>query len=335
MVQFTRTVPQRPVGSVLLALILLVAGLSIATTNKAAAATCAPPIMCNATGVSFGSHGQKLDWYYNVNMVPPARPGPVPAVLLIHGGCWIGGSKSESVMISVATDLANAGYFVVVPNYRLASRTDPSQNPYPAQYVDVSQALDWLLPQPNVDTSRVGVVGESAGGHLASLLGEVRPGAWEGVNGEKGVKAWYGASGAYDFVDVPTGGILDNCIGYLLAGSSGGDTQTHRAAISPDQNVNYTAHTSPALLTNYQNDVDCSKNPPPQLTPIGQMDDMSAEMLAGYDSVTTYVVPPPPPPPEGCGGGHALDYWARADTLADPADVATKTDVINWLGDNI
>jgi acetyl esterase/lipase len=97
----------------------------------------------------------------------PDGPGPFPAVLLIHGGSWQRGSRSE--MAKFARRFAAAGYAVFNIDYRLAP-----EHRYPAQLDDVRAAFAWLHEHARplaVDPQRIAVMGYSAGAHLALLLG--------------------------------------------------------------------------------------------------------------------------------------------------------------------
>jgi acetyl esterase/lipase len=99
----------------------------------------------------------------------PVGAGPFPAVLLVHGGSWQRGSRSE--MVKFATRLADAGYAVFNVDYRLAP-----EHHYPTQLDDVRAAFGWLHSHARtlaVDPERIAVMGYSAGAHLALLLGLV------------------------------------------------------------------------------------------------------------------------------------------------------------------
>src|SRR5687767_13735283 len=67
----------------------------------------------------------------------PRRAGPSPAVLIVHGGSWQRGSRSE--MTRFAHRFAEAGYVVFNVDYRLAP-----QHHHPAQRDDVRAAFGWL-----------------------------------------------------------------------------------------------------------------------------------------------------------------------------------------------
>lgn len=86
---------------------------------------------------------------------------------MIHGGGWREGSKDDARMVTrVALPLARRGYAVAAASYRLAPR-----HRFPAQLEDVRLALDWLAAELGSEPKLLGVVGGSAGGHLAALLG--------------------------------------------------------------------------------------------------------------------------------------------------------------------
>src|SRR5262249_26300578 len=97
----------------------------------------------------------------------PDGYGPRPAVLVIHGGSWRSGKRSE--MAKFARGFANAGYVVYNVDYRLAP-----EHRFPAQLDDVRAAFAWLHDHAHelaADPDRIAVMGYSAGAHLALLLG--------------------------------------------------------------------------------------------------------------------------------------------------------------------
>ena len=95
--------------------------------------------------------------------VTPAKA--MPAVLLIHGGGWAGGTHKGYLPMQ----LAQNGYFIATVEYRLSGEA-----PWPAQIEDCKLAIRWLRANAekyHVDPNRIGVMGHSAGGHLVSCLG--------------------------------------------------------------------------------------------------------------------------------------------------------------------
>jgi acetyl esterase/lipase len=103
--------------------------------------------------------GQKLRVY------TPAGSSQKAALLYIHGGgMMIGAAKMDDVLLAgLAADL---GILVVSPEYRLAP-----ENPYPSAIDDCNEAWHWMLNNAAnlaIDTKRIAIGGESAGGGLAA-----------------------------------------------------------------------------------------------------------------------------------------------------------------------
>ncbi len=122
---------------------------------------------------------EKIDAYLPA---AAAFPGPRPAVLLIHGGGWRGGDKADARERNIAGTLASHGYAVFSANYLLNTTvTDPatgrvhiSRLAWPQNLHDCKSALRWIRAHArrfNVDPARIATMGESAGGHLAMLVG--------------------------------------------------------------------------------------------------------------------------------------------------------------------
>jgi acetyl esterase/lipase len=119
----------------------------------------------------------KLDLYL------PAEPvAALPSVLYLHGGAWAVGDKASHAAERLVP-LAAYGFAVASANYRLTG-----QATFPAQLHDVKAAVRWLrgaAEDHGLDPGRVGAIGASAGGHLASLLGVTAgDGDLEGTVGE-------------------------------------------------------------------------------------------------------------------------------------------------------
>jgi acetyl esterase/lipase len=90
----------------------------------------------------------------------------LPGIILIHGGAWTVGDKSNDALH--AKRLASLGFIVMVVNYRLAPK-----HPFPSQLDDCCLALEWFcdpLNTPDLDIQSIGGWGYSAGGHLVGLL---------------------------------------------------------------------------------------------------------------------------------------------------------------------
>ncbi len=115
---------------------------------------------------------------------PPTRPASAPGVLLLHGGAWRSGDRTQ--LRGYGIRLGMAGYVCVAAEYRLAGEAG-----WPAQIEDTKAAIRWLRANARelgVDPDRIVAQGNSAGGHLA-LLAAGTPGheAFEGEGGHPDV----------------------------------------------------------------------------------------------------------------------------------------------------
>lgn len=103
-----------------------------------------------------------------VDLYLPAGPGPHPALLCLHGGAWLHGSRRQYE--SWGPWLAERGYAVVAVDYRLSSQISPA---WPGVWEDVCRSLDWLIENASslrIDTGRIGTIGDSVGGLMAAML---------------------------------------------------------------------------------------------------------------------------------------------------------------------
>jgi len=140
----------------------------------------------------------------------PDSSTPPPLVVWIHGGGWMIGDRRylpETLRPNQLFDaLLAAGLAVATVDYRLALEA-----PFPAQLHDVKAAIRYLRAHAGplgIDTGRIGVWGESAGGHLAALAGLTghRPDLEGGIGvvGQSSavdvVVDWYGPA---DFTTMP------------------------------------------------------------------------------------------------------------------------------------
>lgn len=108
----------------------------------------------------------------------PRGVEPRPGVLVVHGGAWTSGSRTQ--LAGVASRLASGGFTAVAISYRLAP-----QYLFPAQIEDCKAAVRWMrehAPDYKIDPTRIGGFGYSAGGHLIALLGTTD--SHDGLEGE-------------------------------------------------------------------------------------------------------------------------------------------------------
>lgn len=132
---------------------------------------------------------QQLDVY-----APRPAPTGAPVIVFIHGGSWANGSKEGYSFLGDA--FAARGFVTVVPSYRLVPKVR-----FPAFIEDGAKAVAWT--QANIanhggDPQRIVLVGHSAGGYIAAMLGldahflaDAHAGSVRGV---------VGLAGPYDFL---------------------------------------------------------------------------------------------------------------------------------------
>ena len=110
----------------------------------------------------------------------PVSDDPLPAILSVHGGRWRGCSKRDTSTIKVK-QWAGFGFFAISIDYRLVGCT-----PVPACYQDLQCAIRYLhanARQLNIDTKRIFLMGQSAGGHMVSLAATLGDGPYPRTGG--------------------------------------------------------------------------------------------------------------------------------------------------------
>jgi len=128
--------------------------------------------------------------------------GPFPVVLIIHGGGWRSGNRAME--IPMARTLAKNGYAAAAVEYRLSKESQ-----YPAGVYDLKAAVRWMRAHAEefgVDPKRIAVMGASAGGTLAALLGttgdhELFEGGGTHSGVSSAVQAIVDIDGVVDFAD--------------------------------------------------------------------------------------------------------------------------------------
>ena len=99
----------------------------------------------------------------------PVGSGPFPAVVLIHGGCWLNVFSLDHVS-AMGRALADQGFAVWTPEYR---RVGDAGGGWPGTFEDIISCVGFLrgIAQKHLlDLGRLVVMGHSAGGHLALWL---------------------------------------------------------------------------------------------------------------------------------------------------------------------
>jgi acetyl esterase/lipase len=109
----------------------------------------------------------------------PKAPGKYPVVVAVHGGSWQAGTRTG--YRSWGSYLAEHGIALYAIDYRLSKPDHPS---YPQAVQDVRAAIQFVKYQAaelKADPERVGLIGDSAGAHLAALVGiagDAVPATW-------------------------------------------------------------------------------------------------------------------------------------------------------------
>ena len=109
---------------------------------------------------------ERLDLYRPATL--PADGKLLGGVVMIHGGGWVGGDKAAAREFNIGTTLAKAGYVCVSINYTL----EPGRR-WPTNLFDCKNGVRFLRKHAStyhVDPERIGVIGGSAGGHLALMV---------------------------------------------------------------------------------------------------------------------------------------------------------------------
>jgi acetyl esterase/lipase len=204
-----------------------------------------------------GHERQKLDLY-----VPENSGGLMPLIVWIHGGGWMGGSKNHCPPLP----WTRKGYVLASIDYRLSQDAK-----FPAQIEDCKAAVRWLRihsDKYSIDPDRMVAWGDSAGGHLASLLGtagderEWEHGLPDVSSRVQAVIDWYGRA---DLTRVSTDLSLEDSPSALLLGGCGKKVAALAKKASPILHV--------------------SKDDPPFLIMHGSMDSLvpmhQSQALAG------------------------------------------------------
>lgn len=118
--------------------------------------------------------GESAAWQLDLAMPENFGPELRPAIVIVHGGGWTGGSKRSRPYRRMLLEYALNGYVTISIDYRLLAEAQTM-----GEIVeDVDCAVRWLRAhagQYRVDPERIGIFGHSAGAHLALMLGVSPP----------------------------------------------------------------------------------------------------------------------------------------------------------------
>jgi acetyl esterase/lipase len=168
---------------------------------------------------------------------PAYEHGPLPGLIVVHGGTWQSSSTSEFVALNAY--LAGRDCVVAAINYRAAPK------PFPDGRDDVLAAMAYLKvygPQFGLDPTRIALLGRSAGGQLALLAAYTA-----GDPAIRGVISVYGPTDLQFGYEHPApSGLFDtrSALDAYLGGSPASAADNYFAA-SP---INFVTATSPPTL---------------------------------------------------------------------------------------
>jgi len=225
----------------------------------------------------------------------PKGTGPHPLVVFIHGGAWAIGSPKITNPVYRKMDflgrLENAGFAVACISYRFSEEAK-----FPTQLHDCKAAIRYLrkhAPIFGIDPKRFATFGDSAGGHLATLVGltgttkamEGNVGVTKGSSAVQAVVNWFGPTrfltmakekralkswGNSDAPDSPES---------LLVGGAIQKLKAKTRAASP---ITYVRKGAPPTLLQY-GDTD-------RLVPLAQGEALYAALKAKGNDVTLQVI---------------------------------------------
>lgn len=189
--------------------------------------------------VSYGSDPlQKMDVYLPANRTDTGTK----CIILIHGGGWVAGDKSEftDVVNSFKTALPNYAIFNI--NYRLAAI--PSTNIWPTQINDTRAAFDFIVSKAGeykFNANKIALFGASAGAHLALLQGY----QYNTNNRVKAIVDLFGPTDLIDLYNNPSNPSYPSLLAMFLSGTPTTNNAMYRSA-SPIFSI--TAASPPTII---------------------------------------------------------------------------------------
>ncbi|MCH7412590.1 alpha/beta hydrolase [Belliella sp. R4-6] len=190
--------------------------------------------------VRYGNHERNV---MDVFLPSGRNPSVTKVLVLIHGGGWIGGDKSDFDEIinpenssELKEQFPNVAIFNL--NYRLATT---EENRYPAAEEDIESAMSYIFAQANsfqVNGMETYLLGGSAGGHLAAL--------YTVKNNSSRIKGCISIAGPYELGSLYSDG--DNESRQVLNAFLGGSPQEKPEAYHEVSPINFISTNSPKFL---------------------------------------------------------------------------------------
>jgi acetyl esterase/lipase len=198
--------------------------------------------------------GPSRSWRLDLAVKKAKADRPRPGVVVIHGGGWVEGGRSSFASRRFGVpgnivDFAELGFVAATVDYRLSGEA-----PFPAALEDCKCAVRWMRAHAKefgLDPDHIGAFGNSAGGHLAMLLGMTdKADRLEGdgpyQDQSSRVQAVVSDSGPIDLLDQYRQDRLRVVVSKFLGGPPEGDRLAAYKKASPSARV--AADTPPMLL---------------------------------------------------------------------------------------
>ena len=268
-------------------------------------ATADPPHPRDSRISAVIAYGTEAGSPLTMDLYSAAGPAPHPAVLILHGGGFTGGTSRNGSEAYCADFLAPAGYAVFAINYRLAPAAT-----FADMVADVARAVRFVrhnATRYGVDPDKIALLGGSAGGYLSNMAGLLAPGgnpsSSDPVDRESdrvaAVVTLYGIS---DLATMPDPSFVAK--NRLLETAT--PSPAELAEASPITHVR--ADAPPFLFVHGDRD---------ESVPIAQSMLLQRALRAGGTRADLIVIP---------GGPHATSTWARI-----PDVPAWERQVTEWL----
>ena len=225
----------RPLLSIILFITMLSSCQKDISSSQPGNGTVAAATMLN---VAYGADPlQDIDVY-----LPAGRAAATTKVMvLLHGGAWTGGDKTDLTAYIDTLKSRLPGYAIFNINYRLSANP---QNIFPTQENDVKAAMDFIFSKSAtyLVSDKYALVGVSAGAHLAMLQGfkytsPVKP---------KAIASFSGPSDLIDLYHNPPGG--NTLVSLALADAVGAFPEQDSLLYATSSPVNFITSASPPTI---------------------------------------------------------------------------------------
>lgn len=117
--------------------------------------------------ITYASHGLRIKGY---RAVPPKAEAPYPAIIFNRGGSGPKGALSALGAMSICGLFASWGYVCVASNYRGVGGSEGAEEWGSGDADDAMNLLPLLDAMPEVDNTRIGLIGGSRGGMIAFMM---------------------------------------------------------------------------------------------------------------------------------------------------------------------